>query len=146
MKRFTEYSATLIATEARTVAGLGLAAGLWLDSGFVTAWASLAAGIACCAAMLVWQLPRMTTAVTALMGLAGSVLCGLATYANLAWLIWKFGFPVDVGSFAEGRMGEHYWLGPLLIAYSVALVASLIWWSRRTQPTDPQQLDLTREL
>lgn len=57
---------------------------------------------------------------------------GLALYANVAWALWALGVPVDIGTVRDGRMGEHYWLGPFTLLYAIACYTALHW------PSNPQ--------
>lgn len=54
-----------------------------------------------------------------------SMAAGLALYLNVTWALWAAGMPVDVATLRDDRMGEHYWLGPLALAYAVACYATL---------------------
>jgi hypothetical protein len=56
-----------------------------------------------------------------------SLMCGLALYANLTWSLWAAGVPIDIGTVRDGRMGEHYWLGPLTLAYAAVCYGLLHW-------------------
>jgi hypothetical protein len=44
---------------------------------------------------------------------------GLAFYSNVTYVLWAAGVPLDLGIVRDGRMGEHFWLGPFTLAYAV---------------------------
>src|SRR5690242_15812472 len=46
------------------------------------------------------------------------VMCGLACYINLTWVLWAFNLPVDLGTIQDGLMGSNYWFGPFIIAFA----------------------------
>ena len=54
-------------------------------------------------------------------------MAGLALYCNLAWDLWAAGVPMDIGTVHYGRMAEHYWLGPISLAYAGICFATLRW-------------------
>lgn len=37
------------------------------------------------------------------------------------------GMPLELGVVLNGRMGAHYWLGPVILGYCVATYAALKW-------------------
>ncbi|WP_077034470.1 hypothetical protein [Pelomonas sp. KK5] len=44
---------------------------------------------------------------------------GLAFYANLTYALWAAKVPLRLRLIEEGRMAEHYWLGPATLVYAV---------------------------
>ena len=61
-----------------------------------------------------------------------SLTAGLAFYGNLAWILWALGFPMEMGIVRDGRMGEHYWLGPAVAVYAACCYYLLL---RKTTAT-----------
>lgn len=55
------------------------------------------------------------------------LVAGLALYSNVAWALWAIGVPVDIGTVRDGRMSEHYWLGPFTLAYAAVSYGALRW-------------------
>lgn len=53
-----------------------------------------------------------------------SLMAGLALYANLAWILWALKLPMDLGTVRDGRMAEHFWLGPATLVYAVICYAA----------------------
>ncbi len=56
-----------------------------------------------------------------------ALMCGLALYANLTWALWAAGVPIDIGTVRDGRMAEHYWLGPFTLLYALGCYCLLHW-------------------
>lgn len=104
----------------------GLILGFHFQHGGFLAMACLMTGVALSSGLW-WNETRreIPNASLHLLVLSFALVSGLALYANLSWAIWAAGFPMEIGTVKDGRMGEHYWLGPFTLVYAVFCYAML---------------------
>lgn len=102
-----------------TIGGFPL--GVVMRDGSMLAIASLSAGIAlACGLWWSWaREPILFKDLNVIALVSTTLTAGLALYSNLSYGIWALGMPMNIGTVANGRMGEHYWLGPLTLVYAV---------------------------
>lgn len=99
-------------------------------NGTVVALTSLTAGIAVSLGLWWWTADEGGKGIMHSMARVAFVAtAGLAFYTILTYVLWASGIPLDLGVVQAGRMGEHYWLGPFTLAYSV--VAYIVLKQRR---------------
>lgn len=55
---------------------------------------------------------------------------GLAFYAIVSYAIWAAGIPIELGIVRDGRMGEHFWLGPFTLVYATVCYVVMKWGKR----------------
>ena len=89
--------------------------------GTMTAVACAYAGLLVACAMWCFQTWRgLAQASLFLIALVASLSFGLALYGCAAFLLWALGLQISLRIIEDGRMGEHYWLGPSMLAFAVA--------------------------
>lgn len=54
-----------------------------------------------------------------------TVVVALAVFSNLSFLAWIAGLPLEMGGVKQGKMAEHYWLGPITLVYAVIVWGQL---------------------
>jgi hypothetical protein len=50
-----------------------------------------------------------------------AVMGGLAFNVVVTWGLWAVGYPMTNGTVRRGLMAENYWLGPVILAYTVVV-------------------------
>ncbi|MDY0748076.1 hypothetical protein SNE35_26485 [Paucibacter sp. R3-3] len=98
----------------------GSVLGAYLKDGEVIVVTCFAAGVA--VALLLWWWTAEEAGKGAghtLARLSLAIVGGLAFYANLTYALWAAKVPLKLRIIEEGRMAEHFWLGPATLVYAV---------------------------
>jgi hypothetical protein len=105
----------------------GFALGLALRHGDMLALSCLTAGLALsCYLWWTWAAePVLRKGLNLIVLVSATATAGLALYSNLAYGVWIAGLPLSLGTVANGKMAEHYWLGPFTLAYAALNYAML---------------------
>lgn len=126
--KMTRWAAIVVGSLSAIMVPGGFLLGHMLQHGGYIAASSFYAGIAL--TCYLWWRESFTegrTLTSHLMAFNFALMGGLALYANLSWALWAAGVPVDLGIVRDGRMGEHYWLGPFTLIFAVFCYAVLHW-------------------
>jgi len=90
--------------------------------GQLFAWGTFIIGL--CAGGYTWAHSarwNLSGALMRAMRVVLSAIVALAVYSNLSFAVWAAGLPIDLGIVRNGRMAEHYWLGPITLVYAVVM-------------------------
>ncbi|MDY0749104.1 hypothetical protein SNE35_31700 [Paucibacter sp. R3-3] len=98
----------------------GSALGAYLKDGGVIVLTCFAAGGVVALSLWWWTMDEAGKgAVHTLVRLSLAIIGGLAFYANLTYGLWAAKVPLKLRIIDEGRMAEHFWLGPATLVYAV---------------------------
>lgn len=131
-RRTFAFAAVILAAMAATGVGHGVAIG----NGGLVAWGCLFAGCSLALFLASRELfngpEHWSIRVMALSYVGGA---GVALYVILAWALWALEAPMAIGTVRDGRMGEHYWLGPAVLCYAIFCYALLGHFRKQTPCT-----------
>lgn len=91
-------------------------------SGHFWAWGSFIVGLMC--GGYAWAFTARYSSrslIDKVMRVGFSANVALAVFCNLAYMLWIAGMPLEMGIVKDGRMAEHYWLGPFTLIYAVVM-------------------------